>query len=98
MLTNVQKGLNFGTCDYCIFYSFDPNPAHMIQFEGRITREFDIVGKSIYILCSMGLEYQSLIKTVKQRTQATTEFTNTDLSVVVDILLNGGVISNVSDE
>ena len=46
----------------------------------------------------MGLEYQSLIKTVKQRTQATTEFTNTDLSVVVDILLNGGVISNVSDE
>lgn len=98
LLTNVQKGLNFGTCDYCIFYSFDPNPAHMIQFEGRITREFDIVGKSIYILCSMGLEYQSLIKTVKQRTQATTEFTNTDLSVVVDILLNGGVISNVSDE
>ena len=81
-----------------MLFRSDPNPAHMIQFEGRITREFDIVGKSIYILCSMGLEYQSLIKTVKQRTQATTEFTNTDLSVVVDILLNGGVISNVSDE
>ena len=88
LLTNVQKGLNFGNCNHCIFYSYDPNPSRMIQFEGRITRTFDIIGKNIFILCSNGSEYKQLNKTIKERAQATTDFTNTDLSVVLDILLN----------
>lgn len=87
LITNVQKGLNFGSCNYCIFYSFDPNPAHMIQFEGRITRDFDVIGKHVYVLCSRGSEYRSLSHTVKERAKATSEFTNTDLSVIMDILL-----------
>lgn len=87
LLTNVQKGLNFGNCNHCIFYGFDSNPSSMIQFEGRITRDFDIVGKNIYILCSVGEEYKSLMSVVKERAKATTEFTNTDLSVILDILL-----------
>lgn len=87
LITNVQKGLNFGNCNHCIFYSYDPNPSKMIQFEGRITRDFDIVGKNIYILCSKGTEYSTLTKTVRNRAKATKDFTETDLSVVLDILL-----------
>ena len=87
LITNVQKGLNFGNCDYCIFYSFDPNPSSMIQFEGRITREFNIVGKHIYILVSRGPELKKFNEVLRQRAKATSEFTNTDFSVVMDILL-----------
>lgn len=89
LITNVQKGLNFGDCDYCVFYSFDPNPSRMIQFEGRITRSLEIVGKHVYILCSKGAEYKTLNDVVRQRAKATTEFTNADISLVMDILLEG---------
>lgn len=87
LITNVQKGLNFGNCNHCIFYSYDPNPSKMIQFEGRMTRDFDIIGKNIFILCSKGKEYQTLVKTVRDRAKATSDFTKTDLSVVMNILL-----------
>ena len=87
LITNVQRGLNFGDCNHCIFYSFDPNPSKMIQFEGRITRSFDIVGKNVFILCSLGEEYKKLNEVVRQRAKATAQFTNTDLSVIMDILL-----------
>lgn len=87
LITNVQKGLNFGNCNHCIFYSYDPNPSKMIQFEGRITRDFDIIGKNIFILCSKGSEYNNLVKTVRDRAKATSDFTKTDLSVVMNILL-----------
>ena len=87
LITNVQRGLNFGNCNHCIFYSFDPNPSRMIQFEGRITRSFDIVGKNVFILCSLGEEYRTLNNVVRKRAEATSQFTNTDLSVIMDILL-----------
>lgn len=89
LLTNVQKGLNFGNCDYCIFYSFDPNPSKMIQFEGRTTRSFDIIGKSVYVLCSEGQEKRQLNDIVRQRAQATSDFTNIGLSVIMRVLLGG---------
>ena len=99
LITNVQKGLNFGSCNFCIFYSFDPNPSKMVQFEGRTTRSFDIIGKNVYILCSKGLEEKTLLKQVKQRAKSTTDFTNTDLSVVLSVLLSteGGSKSNDDD-
>lgn len=87
LITNVQKGLNFGNCNHCIFYSYDPNPSNMVQFEGRMTRDFDIIGKNIFILCSKGKEYSTLVKTVRDRAKATSDFTKTDLSVVMNILL-----------
>lgn len=87
LVTNVQKGLNFGDCNYCIFYSFDPNPSRMIQFEGRTTRSFDIVGKNVYILCSKGKEFKTFNNVVRQRAKATSEMSTTDLSVVMSILL-----------
>ena len=89
MITNVQKGLNFGSCNYCIFYSFDPNPSKMIQFEGRTTRDFDIMGKNVYILCSLGQEKKALLDVVKVRAKATADMTNVDLSVIMSILLEG---------
>lgn len=88
LVTSVQKGLDFGNCNNCIFYSYDPNPSSMIQFEGRITRDFDIVGKNVYILCSEGREYKTLLSSIKDRARATADFTKTDLSIVMDILLN----------
>lgn len=87
LITNVQKGLNFGNCNYCIFYSMDTNPSRMLQFEGRITRDFDIIGKNIYILCSEGKEMNTLNEVLRSRTKATTDFTNADISVILQILL-----------
>jgi superfamily II DNA or RNA helicase len=89
LITNVQKGLNFGSCNYCIFYSFDPNPSKMIQFEGRTTRSFDIKGKNVYVLCSKGQEERTLNEIVKQRAKSTTELSNVGLSVIMNILLGG---------
>ena len=87
LITNVQKGLNFGNCNHCIFYSYDSNPSKMIQFEGRMTRDFNIIDKNIYILCSNGSEYKTLINAVRDKAEATRDFTKTDLSIVMDILL-----------
>ena len=55
-----------------------------------MTRSFDIIGKRVYILCSRGKELATLNQTVVQRARATKNFTNTDFSMVLDILLSGG--------
>lgn len=89
LITNVQKGLDFGNCNYCIFYSFDPNPSKMVQFEGRITRSFDIVDKHVMLLCSNGKELDRLNKVIKGRAQASSNFTKVDLSCIMSILLDG---------
>lgn len=89
LITNVQKGLNFGNCDNCIFYSVEPNPSKMIQFEGRMTRTFDIRDKHVYILCSEGKEYKTLTGVVKNRAEAIENMTEVDYSVVLSILLEG---------
>lgn len=88
LVTNVQKGLNFGNCNYCIFYGFDPNPNKMVQFEGRITRSFDIIDKHVVILCSEGDELKKLNTVVKQRAKASSEFSKADLSCIMSILLD----------
>jgi ERCC4-related helicase len=87
LVTNVQKGLNFGNCDYCIFYSYNPNPSKMVQMEGRITRSFDIIGKHVYLLCSRGTEYNVLNKRIKARAKATSEFATADVSCILSLLL-----------
>lgn len=84
-----MKGLNFGNCDYCIFYSVEPNPGRMVQFEGRMTRSFDIYGKHVYILASKGKEYKNLETVVTQRAKAMSEVSEVDYSVVLSILLGG---------
>lgn len=88
LITNVQRGLNFKDCPCCIFYSYDPNPSKMIQFEGRITRSLDIEGKSIYLLCSEGKEAKRLRDVITDRTKSTMETSSTDFSVILDLLVN----------
>ena len=88
LITNVQRGLNFKDCPCCIFYSYDPNPSKMIQFEGRITRDLHIAGKSIYLLCSEGKEAKRLKDVITDRTKSTMETSSTDFSVILDLLMN----------
>lgn len=87
LVTNVQRGLNFGSCDYCIFYSFDPSPQRMAQMEGRITRSFDVIGKHVYLLCSEGREYDYLVEKIMERAKSSTEFTEVDSSCIMQLLL-----------
>jgi SNF2 family DNA or RNA helicase len=87
LVTNVQKGLNFGSCDYCIFYSFNPNPSKMIQMEGRITRSFDVIGKHVYLLCSRGKEYSVLNNRIRNRAKASADFATVDVSCIMSLLL-----------
>lgn len=87
LITNVQKGLNFGSCNYCIFYSFDPNPQKMVQMEGRITREFDIIDKHIYLLCTEGKERQFIEEKLKVRADSSSKFTELDESCIMSLLL-----------
>ena len=88
LITNVQKGLNFGNCNYCIFYSFDPNPNKMVQFEGRMTRSYNIDNKHVYLLVSKGRELSTLKKVVADRAKASDVFAGSDFSCILNILLD----------
>lgn len=88
LVTNVQKGLNFGNCNVCIFYTFDPSPSKMVQFEGRMTRSFDIIGKHVYLLLSKGAELKSFNTVVSDRANASDVFAGSDFSCVLELLLN----------
>lgn len=95
LVTNVQKSLDFGDCNYCIFYDFDPNPSNMVQFEGRMTRSFDIIGKHVYLLISRGKELKSFKETVAYRAQASDIFSGSDYSCVLGILLEKDELSKL---
>ena len=87
LVTNVQKGLDFGNCNNCIFYDYDSNPNKMIQFEGRMTRDYDIIGKHVYLLISRGDELRTFKKTIADRAKASDVFSGSDYSCVLSILL-----------
>lgn len=94
LITNVMKGLDFGNCDVCVFYSYDPNPSKMIQFEGRITRSFKIENKHIYVLVSKGEELRKLKTTIKDRAKAIKNFEEDEFSCVMDLLLKSKELNN----
>lgn len=87
LVTNVQKGLNFGNCNVCIFYSYDPNTNKMVQFEGRTTRSVDIIGKHCRVLVSQGKEYNRLNKDIADRALASDMFAGSDFSCILSLLL-----------
>lgn len=60
----------------------------MVQFEGRITRSFNILDKHVMLLCSQGRELDRLNKVIKTRAQASAQFTQSDLSCIMSILLD----------
>lgn len=95
LVTNVQKGLDFGHCNACIFYSYDPNPNKMVQFEGRITRSTDIVGKKVYLLISKGKELNNFKKVVSDRAKASDIFAGSDFSCVLSLILDSGKLDDL---
>ena len=86
LITNVQKSLNFGDCDHCIFYNYDPNPNKMVQFEWRMTRSFDIVGKHVYVIMTEGKELDRFNTVIRDRALASDEFAGADFSIVLTLL------------
>lgn len=94
LITNVQKGLNFGNCNHCIFYTYDSNPNRMVQFEGRTTRSYNIDNKHVYVLLSEGTELKTFNKVVADRAKASDVFAGSDFSCVLQLLLNNKVSSN----
>lgn len=88
LVTNVQKGLDFGNCNHCIFYDYDSNPSNMVQFEGRMTREYDIIDKHVYLLISRGNELKNFKEAVADDAQASDIFAGSDFSCVMSILLD----------
>jgi superfamily II DNA or RNA helicase len=95
LITNVQKGLNFGNCNHCIFYSYDTNPNRMVQFEGRMTRSYNIDNKHVYLLISRGDELKAFKSVVADRAKASDVFAGSDFSCVLSILLDGDTIANL---
>lgn len=95
LITNVQKGLNFGNCNVCIFYSYDSSPNGMVQFEGRMTRSFNIVGKSVFLLVSRGKELKKFKSDVADKAVASDLFAGSDFSCVLSILLDSGVLDSI---
>lgn len=95
LVTNVQKGLDFGDCNHCIFYDYDPNPNKMVQFEGRMTRQQDIINKHVYLLVSDGKELKTLQGIVKDRAKASDLFAGSDYSCVLSLLLNDNKLTNL---
>lgn len=87
LITTVQKGLNFGNCNYCIFYDYDPNPSKMVQFEGRMTRSFDIIDKHVYMVLSSGTELRTFNNIIRDRATASDLFAGSDFSCVLELLL-----------
>ena len=88
LITNIQKGLNFGNCNVCIFYSYDPNPNKMVQFEGRTTRSKDIIGKHCRVLVTKGKERNKFEKELKERAKGSDAFAGSDYSCILSLLLD----------
>lgn len=86
LITNVQKGLNFGNVNHCVFYTYDPNPNQMVQFEGRMTRSFHIDGKHVYVLLVEGREEQRFNEIISNRAKASDMFAGSDYSLILSLL------------
>lgn len=86
LITTVQRGMDFDNCNTAIFYSYDPSPAKMVQFEGRMTRSFNIVGKSVYVIVTEGKELNRLKSKIAERAKASVDFAESDYSLVLDLL------------
>lgn len=87
LITNVQKGLDFGDCNHCIFYTYDSSPSKMVQFEGRMTRSYDIIDKHVYFLISRGRELNSFKNEIANKAKASDIFAGSDFSCVLSLLL-----------
>lgn len=86
MITNVLRGLDLNTCDTAILYTIDPNPQNMVQFEGRMTREFNVKNKAVYLLVAMGNEKKFVENELKLRVNMAMAFSKTGNSMVLEAI------------
>jgi len=89
LITNVQRGIDLNECNNCIMYTIDPNPQKMVQVEGRMTREFDIEYKSVYLLVSEGKEKRFVEENLKIRVEASNSFVGSGRSMVLEAIKSG---------
>lgn len=97
LLTNIYRAYDLPKFQTCIFYTVDPNPQTMVQFEGRITRDIDVVGKSMYMIFSEGAE-MDILKRLKDRISASKAFTTTGRSLVSEAIINRDNVERRDDE
>ena len=87
VLTNIYRAYDLPDFINCIFYTVDPNPQKMVQFEGRITRDVDVVGKRVFLIFSEGIE-MDILKRLQNRISASRAFTTTGRSLVSEAIVN----------
>lgn len=92
LITNVMKGLNFGSTDHVVAYSIPHNISHTVQFEGRITRSFDIKNKHMVVLITEGTELTRFRSVISDRVISSEIFSGADYSLFLSLVkgvLNG---------
>lgn len=89
LITNVNKGIDLNTSDTAVLYTLAPNPQIMVQFEGRMTREFNVKSKAVYLLVAMGKEKKFLEDKLKMRANMSAMFTTGSQSMVIEALTDG---------
>lgn len=87
LITNVMKGLNFGSCNHVIIYSAPGNVNHLVQFEGRSTRDMDIVNKHLLVLVMEGEEESRFQTELTHRARSSDQFAGSDHSLILSLLL-----------
>lgn len=86
LISNKQRGIDTKDCNIVLFYSFDFNSSRMRQTEGRVMREFDIINKNIYLLCSKGREKSHLKNKVLKTNTSGEKLMDIDESVIFNEL------------
>lgn len=89
LIANVIRGLDLTSCDNCILYTVDSNPARITQVEGRITREFDVIGKNVWMLVMMGKEKQRVEKVLKLRIEESHSLAHQGQSLIASSVAEG---------
>lgn len=88
LITSVYRSLDLGYCDVAVFYSISGNPQLMRQFEGRITRSFNVMNKTLYLIASKGYEIQYIKGKINERIVASQRFTTEGNSLLFDLITN----------
>lgn len=89
VLTNTMRSFDLSTCRHCILYTIDTTPQSAVQFEGRITREFDVVGKTVWLLCQDGRERKALYTLARERAIVAEKATTHSESLYLRALIDG---------
>jgi SNF2 family DNA or RNA helicase len=88
LLTNTMRSLDLSYCSHCILYTIDTSPQRAVQVEGRITREFNVVGKTLWLLCMSGREEKGLFSVAVERAKMADGATVQSHSLYLTLLLD----------